>query len=163
MELRDIIQDTKQYIKDTSADIVQRRQLKNALKREAAQLREDLRKHMAQVWACMAPEQPKRGELQKAIAAKVYAVSSANQSKLDLRPDARYLMLAYAFMRGKVYKDIERSCKEEPTADNVMSAMHGVSQVREPSINKDMVRLWLKGEFVLTRPEKQTEPVAAVA
>ncbi len=162
MELRDIIRDTKQHIKDISETIVTDRELRNKAKVEQKQLREELKKHEVQVWMGAVPEQPKKDQLQRAIYAKHQECSSWHQRKLDHRPEARHLMLAYAFMRGKVYKDIERSCKEEPSVDRVWSAMPGVSQVREPSIHKDMVRLWLKGEFVLAKPVKP-EPVAAVA
>lgn len=164
MELKDIIQNTKQSIKDISSDIRAARAAHDDAKTEGRRLREELKQHMAQVWACMAPEYPKKSQLQQAIAEKHLECCLWRQAKLRSRPEARYLMLAYAFMRGKAYKSIERSCKEEPAADCIWAVMPGgVSQVREPSIHKHMIDLWLKGEFALTRPEKLPEPLAAVA
>jgi len=162
MEYKDIVRDIKVAIKDVNESIVLCRQIKNALKKEASALREELRKHMNKAFTFAVPEQPGRGDLERAIGKVVALVDNEQRKKLALRPDARHLMLAYAFIRGRVYKDVERSCKEEPSADLIWSAMPGVGQIKEPSIHKAYIAQWLKGEFVMTKPER-TLPDAAVA
>ena len=50
---------------------------------------------------------------------------------------ARHTMLAYGTLRGRAYKDIENTCREEPSA-------YTIALFAE--IDKSSVELWLRGE-----------------
>lgn len=45
-----------------------------------------------------------------------------NESKV-LGRDARHLLLAYAFLRGRHYKQVERTCREEPSAYEIRACL----------------------------------------
>jgi len=71
--------------------------------------------------------------------------------KRILGVDVRHHLLAYAFLRGKPYSQIERSCREDnkPSVELIVRAaiahdsFYSISALVKP----ENVAAWLKGEF----------------
>jgi len=132
-------------------------------KTAASEARSQLKTYKVKAMSFAVPEYgPERTRLEKMLRDEMSAMVNARSSKLDLRWIARYLHLALAYTRGKRYDTCEQKCKTQvdPTILERTLRNAGVSNEHACVSN---IRLWLKGEFILARPEKQPEPVAAVA
>jgi len=70
-------------------------------------------------------------------------------TKRFIGQDIRHHLLAYAFLRGAAYGELERKCREDhlPSSESILKIVLGhVPGYKAPAYTIDKVNSWLKGE-----------------
>jgi hypothetical protein len=79
----------------------------------------------------------------------VEKVWSCANTKRFIGEDIRHHLLAYAFLRGTAYNELERKCREDhlPSSESILKIVQGhVAVYKAPAYTIDKVNAWLKGE-----------------
>ena len=86
---------------------------------------------------------------------RAYEIARQRSVRRDLRADIRCLQLAYAYSRGRPYKQQEPKVREgnAPPIIGVLMLL--------PEASKETLEAWYKGETPVAVPEAAAQPEAA--
>lgn len=148
-----------------TADIKGYRAQFNSAKTDAFATRLCLKEYGIKAMTYAVPEYgPERTRLEKNLAAEVRQLNQARCYKLKMRPDARHLCLALAFLHGTHYDACEKKVAENGTPDPASIYAYLKAYGHVDTVTTEQVSGWLAGTFLLEKPApKATVPESFAA